>query len=185
MTEINLLPWRELRREREKSTFRIILGSAVIFAVVLLSAMHFYLSGLITGQAQRNQRLQTEITQFDGQIAKINALKHESDLLISRMALVNDMQVKRIITVHLFDELVTVLPDTAYLTLIKRAGDKVMLQGYCASNKDVYLLMRNIQKNPWIKEPVLTEIKKTADKTAIASYEFNLNFIIKPKNTTP
>jgi type IV pilus assembly protein PilN len=181
MTEINLLPWREIKREQEKKRFMMLLLSALIWGAGIVFVINYYASDLVDAQTGRNQRLQEEITRYDGQIAEIKALKQVRDGLVSRMRIVYGLQARRILTVHLFDELIKVLPDGVYLTQVKRTGDNVMVQGYSESNTNVSVLMRNIQKNPWIQEPVLTEIKKADDKTAIVDNEFNLNFILKPK----
>lgn len=182
MTEINLLPWRETKREREKKQFTTMLFGALILAAGLVLLINYYASSLVDGQTRRNQRLQDEITTLDRQIEEIKKLKEVREALISRMTIVQNLQATRTLTVHLFDELVKVVPDGVYLTQVQRVGDNITVLGYSESNSNVSILMRNIEKNPWIQSPVLTEIKK-ADTKNTTNNEFKLSFILKPENT--
>lgn len=191
MTEINLLPWRERRREQEKKSVMSLFLLSFVVAVGLVLLINSYVGSLYDSQVARNKRLQDEITSLDGQIIEIKKLKEVRDDLISRMVIVQGLQARRILIVHLFDELIKVLPDGVYLTEMKRVNDTITLQGYSESNTNISILMRNIQKNPWIQDPVLTEIKKDKEKdkdTEKQSYtvvenEFSLSFILQPTST--
>ncbi|MFC3908428.1 PilN domain-containing protein [Legionella dresdenensis] len=183
MIEINLLPWREIKREREKKEFTTLLLASLVFAIVTVFLVNYYATGLVDGQTQRNQRLRDEITQLDKQIAEIKLLKQIRAGLISRMMIIQKLQATRTLTVHLFDELIKILPDGVFLTEVKRNGDKIVVQGYTESNSNVSILMRNIEKNPWIQVPALTEIKKNKQAEDGVDNEFNLSFILKPKNS--
>lgn len=189
MTEINLLPWREARREQEKKNVTTLLLSSFVAAVCVVFMINQYASSLVSDQTSRNQKLQNEINILDAQIIEIKKLKLIRDGLISRMKIVQTLLTTRILTVHFFDELIKVLPDGVYLTDVKRTADRINVQGYSESNSNVSLLMRNIQQNPWIQAPLLTDIKKAGDKVgdnagdkpASNDNEFNLSFTLKAK----
>lgn len=189
MTEINLLPWREARREQEKKNFTTMLLASLVIAVCLVFLVNHYASSLVGDQTRRNEKLQGEINRLDARIVEIKKLKLIRDGLISRMRIVHSLLTTRILTVHLFDELIKILPDGVYLTEVKRTQNRIIVQGYSESNTNVSILMRNIQHNPWIQDPVLTDIKKSGDKTEDAAgakaasndNEFNLSFVLKPK----
>jgi type IV pilus assembly protein PilN len=84
--------------------------------------------------------------------------------------------------VHLFDELIRVTPSGVYITKIERKSDVVTLWGFSESNTNVSNLMRNIEINDWIQNPMLSEIKKEDDEKQTAFSEFKLNFILKSRN---
>lgn len=193
MTDINLLPWRELKREQDKKDFTILLVIASCIAVVIAFAINLYSTTLLEDQAQINQRLKDEIKTVDNQITSIHELRKLRDNLISRMKVAQEVQSKRALTVHLFDELVKVLPDGILLTDVKRVGDLVTVHGYSESNSNVALLMRNIDLNPWIQNPSLTEIKMDKDTQTVKTANvkdnkpenkptFILSFVLLPKN---
>lgn len=182
MTEINLLPWREKKREQEKKQFTIFLLIGLIMAVVVVFLIDYYAKNLVDRQTQRNQRLKDEITQLEKQIKEISEIKKLRQALIARMTIVQNLQATRALTVRLFDEIIKIMPDGVYLNHVERVGDKVTLLGYAESNTNISLLMRHIESNAWIQNPVLTEIKKSVEAKKPDENEFKLSFILKSKS---
>lgn len=193
MTDINLLPWRELKREQEKKLFNsmVLLGLVVAAAIVVI--MNYYVTRLVENQTERNHMLQVEIDKLDKQIEAIKELKKIRSALISRMNVVQNLQSTRILTVHLFDEMVNIIPNGIYLTKMERTGDIVTVYGYSSSNTDVSEMMRNIEKDQWITNPALTIIQKedeqgNSPKSSRVSKvdknsQFQLSFILKHKDS--
>ena len=181
MTDINLLPWREKRREQEKKHFMFYLIGGVFFAIVIVFFINYYATSLVDAQTKRNQQLKQEITQFDIQIKDISHLKQLRQELIARMAIVKNLLATRTLTVRLFDEIINIMPDGIYLNHVDRVGDKITLIGYAESNASISQLMRNIERSNWIQDPELSEIKKIIEAKKIDQNEFNLSFILKPK----
>lgn len=186
MTEINLLPWRELKREQEKKWFISLLVSGLVVAVVVVFILNYYARSIVENQLSRNQRLTDEIAKLDKQIEEINALKQVREALISRMLIVQNLQSTRIITVHLFDELIKVMPEAVYVSKMERNRNRVTVWGYAQSNTNISELMRNIEQNPWIRNPLLTEIKRPANEKkpeeSAQENEFRLSFVLKTDN---
>lgn len=180
MTEINLLPWRENEREAKKKNFVSLLLLTTIFSILMIIMLNYYADEVVNSQLQRNELLNQEIKILDKQIVEIKGLKAARKNLISRMMIIHGLESTRSLTVHLFDEIIKVLPDGVYLTQIKRVGEQITVTGYSESNTNISLLMRNIQSSPWIQEPILTEIKKTKQDVHAIQNEFILNFILKP-----
>ena len=66
MANINLLPWREQRRELQRKEFFVILGSIAGLGLLAVLLAHITINGQIGGQADRNNYLQTNIAEFAG-----------------------------------------------------------------------------------------------------------------------
>lgn len=181
MTEINLLPWREKKREQDKKVFTTLLVSGAIVAVVIVFLINSYATSLVNRQIIRNQILQKEISILDEQIIEIKSLKTVREGLVSRMTIVQNLQSTRTLMVHLFDELIKVLPSGIYITKLERKNDIVSVWGYAESNSSISLLMKNIENNDWFQNPILTEIKKMEEKKQPADNEFILSFVLKPR----
>ena len=75
--------------------------------------------------------------------------------------------------VHLFDELIRVLPEGLYLKSIKQTGSDLSLSCYTQSSARVSTLMRNLETSPWFERPALVEIK-VATVNNLRANEFNL-----------
>ena len=182
MTRINLLPWREQKREQEKKQFLTYLIVGLVSSIVIVFLINYYATHLVDIQTQRNQRLQNEITQLEKQIKEISQLKTLRQALIARMMMVQNLQATRTLTVRLLDEMIRIIPDGVYLYQMNRDGDKVTVLGYAESNTNISQLMRSIEKSVWIQGPELTEIKKTTEVKQPDENEFKLSFILKSKS---
>jgi type IV pilus assembly protein PilN len=105
-------------------------------------------------------------------------------LMIS-MKMVQTLQSTRELTAHLFDEMSRVMPGGVYLTHIQRIENQITLRGFAQTITQVSELMRNMEKNDWIKNPQLNEIKRGKTKpidlnkdNAMNGSEFQLSFEI-------
>lgn len=181
MTNINLLPWRELKREQQKKQFKIHLAGIFVIAVLAVLLVDYYVTIKIDEQMALNGRLEVEILEYKKQIDSIKTLRDLRQGLIARMTIVQNLQATRTLTVRLFDELTNILPDGVYITKMDRVGNKITLLGYTESNSNISQLMRNIESSQWIQLPALTEIKKMKEGRDDSPSEFKLSFILKPK----
>lgn len=175
MPRINLLPWREELRRQRRTEYLSILGACALAAAGVWFAIHMYFNALIEQQQRRNSFLSAEIKLLDKKIAEIKALEKEKENLIARMKAIETLQTSRPIVVHLFDELVSTLPDGVYLTSINQSGENVTVKGVAQSNARVSNYMRNVEASEWERDPKLSIIQsKSQDGKRTA--EFTLTF---------
>jgi type IV pilus assembly protein PilN len=163
MPRINLLPWRDKQRNERKLHFFLALGGAVLLSGLVAGAAYVMLGVMIDSQDQRNERLKSQIKLLDQQIEQINDLEAQKQKFISRMQIIEKLQRSRPEVVHLFDELVKVMPDGTYLTSIKESGNKLKLDGVAQSSTRVSSLMRNIADSQWMKNPELEVVQTKND----------------------
>ena len=175
MPHINLLPWRdELRKRREKEFIITAVIAALMMGGVVLG-VHLHYESRIAYQDQRNTFIETEISALDKKIKEIENLKKERDSLIARTKVIQDLQAGRPEIVHVFDELVTTLPDGVYYTKVAQKGRGLNLQGVAQSNARVSSLMRSLNTSTWFENSVLVEIKTNPEKeTAVRLSKFIL-----------
>lgn len=160
MTNINLLPWRERARAERKREFGILVLLALILTGVVLGYWYWFNNQLIEFQEQRNAFLKAEIAKVDRQIREIRDLEKLRNQLIARMKVVAELQSQRPLIVHLFDELVTTLPDGVYLNAVTQRGRSVTVEGRAESNARISAYMRNIEASPWLSNPQLRIIEQ-------------------------
>lgn len=163
MPRINLLPWREQQRRERRLGFYAALGSAAAVAAVAAFATYLLFGSLIDAQEARNARLRVEIKVLDRQIEEINDLETQKQNFISRMQIIEMLQRSRPEVVHLFDELVKVMPDGTYLTSVVQTGNKLKLEGVAQSSTRVSTLMRNIAASQWLRNPELEVVETRKD----------------------
>ncbi len=164
MPRINLLPWREQQRRERRLGFYAALGAAAAAAVVVAFASYLMFSSMIDAQEARNARLRVEIACSIGRTGGDHRSGAEQNF-ISRMVIIEMLQRSRPEVVHLFDELVKVMPDGTYLTSVKQNGGKLKLEGVAQSSTRVSTLMRNIAASQWLRNPELEVVETRKDNT--------------------
>src|SRR5437660_5890676 len=97
MITINLLPWRQQRRDQEKKRFIILLALGIVIAAFSIFLINSYVSHLGTVQVTRNGSLREEILYLDDEIKEIKSLKQNRETILSRMLLVQNLQNSKIL----------------------------------------------------------------------------------------
>lgn len=191
---INLLPHREMRRERRKKDFIGLVALSALGALGVAVLVALGIDHRIDVQTARNDFIKAENAKLDEQIREIAALRAEIEALRARQAAVESLQTNRTIPVHLMDELVKHTPEGLYLKTMRQDERKVTLTGYAQSNERVSELLRNLANHtPWLERPELVEIKavlvgKSASKDPKDHrrlFEFSLNALIKTNDAEP
>ena len=159
MARINLLPWREQRREERKQRFLAALGAVLVGAAALVFAGDQLLNAAIERQGARNDYVRKEIAALDARIKEINELKKRRQELLERMKIIQDLQGNRPVIARVFDQLVRTLPDGVHFTELKMTGKSIAIKGAADSNNRVSALMRNLDASDWLAAPNLTEVK--------------------------
>jgi len=182
MANINLLPWREERREELNKEFFALLGVAVGVAVLVVVIVMQAYSMSIDGQRSRNNYLNQQITLLDAQIREIQELEKKRDQLLERMRVIQELQGNRPVIVRLFDELVRTLPDGVYYRSIKytEANKTLSLDGTAESNNRVSSLMRAFESSDWFANPLLTSVTANPQEGENAN-----NFLMTVKLADP
>ncbi|OLF56673.1 PilN domain-containing protein [Pseudomonas chlororaphis] len=166
MARINLLPWRDERRERRRRHFVLILVAAVALALAAVLAGDRIIGRAIDRQLARNNHVGAQISLLDQRIAKIGELKLHREQLVERMKIIQDLQGNRSTSARVFDQLARTLPDGVYFTEVRMSGKTLSITGAAESNRRVSELMRNLDASYWFDAPSLTEVKAAAADSA-------------------
>lgn len=173
MPRINLLPWRAQLREKRKKEFLTALLAAVLCGGLLAYGYKLTLQARIAGQNQRNTVLREEIAALDLQIEEINTLEAQKERLLARMEIIDQLQTSRPGVVHLFDELVSTLPEGTYLTEVKQTSERIEIAGSAQSSTRVAALMRNIDASEWLRDPGL-DVVETVEAGVARNAQFKV-----------
>jgi type IV pilus assembly protein PilN len=176
MPRINLLPWREAQRKRQRQEFLLGIAAAVGTAALVTLLGRWQMSAAIANQQERNSVIEAEIAELDKQIAEINGLENQKRRLIARMEIIETLQRSRPEIVHVFDEIVRVLPEGVYLTLVRQNGVRIEMRGVAQSSTRVSAFMRNIDNSQWLADPSLQIVEtKGNDQTRGADFTLFAN----------
>ena len=161
MARINLLPWREERREERRKRFLLILIGVLAGSIGAVLIADQIISAAIERQMARNDYIGKQIAVVDERIKQISELKARRQQLVERMRIIQDLQGNRQISGRIFDQLARTLPDGVYFTSVKLLGKTLSISGAAESNNRVSELMRNLDASDWFDAPSLNEVKAT------------------------
>ena len=186
MIRINLLPHRAEKRRARQVQFIALSVISVAIGALLVLAVQFAIDSQISDQERRNTYLKQETAVLDKQIAQIRILREQTQALLARKNVVENLQSTRSDVVHLLDQMLRILPDGVYLDTLKQTGNKIYLVGFAQSNARVSTLMRAIDDSPWLDSATLIEIHATsAAGRRINQFSLTFNLTKQQKAVNP
>ena len=162
MAHINLLPWREEKRQERLKQFAVGTGLSVLLTAILFYGVVLFVNSLIDEQKDRNNYLKTEIAVLDKKIKEIRTLERERDRLLARMQVIQELQESRPKVVKILDSLARVVPEGVHLKAVTRQGTSLTFNGIAQSNARVSVFMREVDKNTEFDESDLKVIQRSA-----------------------
>ena len=175
MIRVNLLPHRAEKRKARQVQFIILSALSLVLGAVIVGFVYVAIDTQISYQERRNTYLKQEIAVLDKQIEEIRKLREQTQALLSRKTVVENLQSTRSDVVHLLDQMLRILPDGVYLKSLKQSGYGINVVGYAQSSARVSTLMRSIEDSPWLDTPTLIQVQATTVGGKRLS-EFQLNF---------
>jgi type IV pilus assembly protein PilN len=183
MAQINLLPWRDERRQEQKKEFLSILGFVLALAIVLVIGADRVVNSQIDNQNARNRHLSEEITILDKQVAEIRDLQRKRNQLLDRMRVIQELQGNRPIIVRILDQLVRTVPDGVFYTRLSTTNRLISITGIAESNNRVSSLMRRLDSSDWLANPNLDKVR-AADAYGDQATTFNLTVKVELPSTS-
>ncbi|WP_024871408.1 PilN domain-containing protein [Tolumonas lignilytica] len=181
MSNINLLPWRESAKERQKQSFFILIGVSCAIAAVGVFAVNQYFNHQISAQDQRNQYLQHEIAILDTEIGQINVIKAQKQSLVNRMKLIDTLQQSRNVSVRLFNDLPLVIANGVYLQSLNFTQPQINVVGKAEAYNRVASTMRLIDGSGWLGQTAISSIFAN-DSALMKLSEFSMRFSVLNNN---
>lgn len=158
MAQINLLPWREERRQELKKEFLVTLALVAILGGGLVLLADRIVNGQIDHQRARNNYITQNIRELDKKVAEIRELQKRRQQLIERMRVIQELQGNRPIIVRIMDQLVRTIPDGVFYSGLSTRAGTITINGIAESNNRVSSLMRRLDGSDWLASPNLDKV---------------------------
>ena len=108
-------------------------------------------------------------------INRINELERTRDRLLSRKAIIEELQASRSLTVELLDKLARTVPVGITLTNVRQQGANVTLLGSAQSNARVSAYLQSLEENDLFLGPELQYVRAAeSPESRVESYEFSI-----------
>ncbi|MPY25821.1 PilN domain-containing protein [Shewanella psychropiezotolerans] len=158
MANINLLPWREEAREKQKKDYIGILALVFLVSSLVVYLALGFVDMMTDNQKSRNAYLQSEISLLEKQIAEIKEIKTRKKDIERRTEIILNLQQSRNLPTHVLDELVRIIPPGIYLSSIEKKGSLLWIEGRSESNNNVANMMRKVKTSMWLHNPNMQSI---------------------------
>ncbi len=177
IARINLLPWRQRRRDRQRRAFLVQLGCVFAGSACLVLPVALVLDGRIARQDARNEFLRASLAELESQADAIDEVRRSTDGTLERLRALTALRRDRDSTVRILEELArTVTPGVHYTSLVKRGGH-ITAHGVAHSNHAVSALMRSLEASERFEAPRLKGIEEVrANEKADQAATFELTF---------
>jgi type IV pilus assembly protein PilN len=179
MMQINLLPWRERRREAMRRAFVMQIVLAVVAAIFVVMAAHKLLTQRLARQEVINRTLEQHIADLNTRVAEVGQLRERQVAVQDRMRVIADLQKERSAVVRVFDELARSLPNEVYFLTLERAGDVILIEGVSESYAGITQLMRRLEDSEEFDNADLNDIATEASETIDESSLFIFNLRVE------
>jgi type IV pilus assembly protein PilN len=179
MMQINLLPWRERRREAMRRAFVMQIVLAVVAAIFVVMAAQKLLTQRLARQEVINRTLEQHIADLNTRVAEVGQLRERQVAVRDRMRVIADLQKERAAVVRVFDELARSLPNEVYFLTLERAGDVILIEGVSESYAGITQLMRRLEDSEEFDNADLNDIATEASETVDESSLFIFNLHVE------
>ncbi|MGL4614160.1 MAG: PilN domain-containing protein [Shewanella sp.] len=178
MANINLLPWREEAREKQKRDYIGALALVFLVSAILVYVALSVLERMTDEQRGRNAYLQSEIQLLETQIAEIKKITERKKDIERRTEIILNLQQSRNLPTHVLDELVRIVPPGIYLSSLEKKGSLLLIEGRSESNNNVANMMRKVKASEWLTDPNMQSIVTQNDDLRQLQ-QFSLRVTIK------
>ena len=152
MARINLLPWRDDRRQIRKREFWTQMGVAAALSAAAVFGGMMFMDHQNEMQEARNAFLTQQIAELDKKIVEIKDLEKRKAKLLKKKEIIENLQGDRSLMVHIFEQLARTIPEGVALTTLKQTADSIQLDGKAQSEARVAQYMRNLDDSPYLKD---------------------------------
>lgn len=171
---INLLPWREEKRQRQTRRFHLLL----VAMLVLGTAMGFLVARLyqaeLEAQRERNHYITEQSRQLEANIREVRGYEEDAAELSDQLALFQTLQNERVKTVRVFNEIARSVVNGVIYQRLSRNGDTLSAMAGAGSDRQVSEQLRRIEKMPGLGVPRFTEVESDSD-SARRIFRFEVN----------
>ena len=178
MAQINLLPWREAKRQELKKEFLVTVALVLALGAGLLLLGDRVVNSQVEDQKARNSLLTENIKVLDKEVAEIRDLERRRNQLLDRMKVIQELQGNRPIIVRVLDQLVRTVPDGVFYTNLTTKDKRISVSGIAESNNRVSSLMRRLDASEWLANPNLDKVK-AAPSFGDQANTFNLSVSVQ------
>ncbi|WP_296203306.1 PilN domain-containing protein [Psychrobacter sp. UBA3962] len=175
MPKLNLLPWREQRRQQKNNQFIMALVLSLAITLLMAAAVWGYLQQINHTLILANKVLIDKNAQLQIAIDKDQSEKQRQQKIVAQFIETERLAHHRNSLVQLWSELTSVIPTTMSLTNIESQQGSMVFRGKSRESSAVSKFVAYLQQNPAIQQAQVKHIKKPESVTQATPYHSDHN----------
>lgn len=178
MIRINLIPYRDARRQQQIMQHITIFMAVIIMAVLLVMAVHATASLQLSDLKEETIQLQQQNAELKKKIGKIENLASLRADVERKLDIVDRLQEGRFRSLKTLHAIAQLIPENVWIKTIKDNGESIELSGLGESNKAVANFMRKLDRSPlFAKIQLLVISRVTVDGLPVRTFSLNMSRI--------
>lgn len=173
MTALNLLPWRERRRQRRRRAFVVGLVSSLVAALAVLAVGWHINGGALEAARDQNARLAARIAALDRRLLALASTERSNAEMETRIGALRRLDGERLDTVRVLSELASAVPPGLRYTALARRGGVISVRGTADAESSISAFMRNLARSARFGAPSLQNIADAADSGGRAMFDLS------------
>ena len=162
MIKVNLLPYREKKKEVQSKNQAVILGALGVAFAVLLGGFHIFTVMKLSDLESQVQSTQQTLQQLKSSIGDINQYKKAKEILEKRLNIISYLEKNRFAKVSFLDELTSMIPaHQVWIKSMKESETDVKIDGFARDNIAIAKFMRNLERSKHLTSVDLVSSKQT------------------------
>ena len=163
MNNMNLLPWRERRRQRRLRWFLGALAASATGAALALVFVGLHIAAGVERERRANDELMAALATLDTRVTAIDQLRREREAFEARAATLRGLWRERETAVTALSALAEAVVPGVHYTHVAREGQAITIRGAAQSHEQVSALMRNLAEVERFEAPVLKTVTAAED----------------------
>ncbi|MDA9557722.1 PilN domain-containing protein [Vibrio sp.] len=178
--DINLLSWREKKKEEHQQRFIGLAAAGVLLAVGMQWGVGTYIDSQASEQTQRIRFLDNHIATLDKRIMDLKNVENDHKALITRLEVVESLQQTRNKTTDFMNALPNLVPPGVYIDKINMDEATVEMSGISDSTSRLATMLKSMESSAELLDVYMHSIVHNKERfgkkfqTFKVSFEFDL-----------
>lgn len=178
---VNLLPWRDAKRQYHQRRFFVL-----VFSVLILGGLAQWGAGVFIEYQQNEQQqrivfLQAHIASLDYKLSELKRVEQQHESLMTRLKVVEDLQEQRNKTTYLMNLVPTLIPEGVYVDKIKMNGERIELTGISDTTSRLATMLDHLENSKWLSNVEMHSIVHDKARFGQKFQTFNVSFLFQPQ----
>ncbi|MBF0193902.1 MAG: PilN domain-containing protein [Magnetococcales bacterium] len=182
---VNLLPYRDSRREKVMQIILLAWGATAVLGVGLIIFTSSYISDHILAQTAVKKQKTAVIAQLDKKLGEIKDINVRKRQVKARLAVIETLGLQRDLPVHLLESISIAIPDKVWLQEISTYQNTLSITGNTLSNAMVADFMRKLASSKYISNVNLNNIaqsKRASNNNKLRNFKLSADIVIPTLN---